>query len=199
MEAFSLLPPRTRHRIQVFLFGFLGAVCFAITIGPALNVMGYAYNPFDDVSNPLNGAFSKPDQFVGLFMIMYLGTAAIMLWANFIPSLAVLEFSPRVFHGILAFISSGLLIGMALFMYYLIEPQKTFIESNVTGTQDPIRAAVGVTLFIGFAFLLIITLSMMVNASPWGVMRRFREGAFAWAVTMRYRVTGALLLMVFLM
>jgi hypothetical protein len=62
-----------------------------------------------------------------------------------------------VFHGILAFISSGLLIGMALFMYYLIEPQKTFIESNVTGTQDPIRAAVGVTLFIGFAFLLIIT------------------------------------------
>jgi hypothetical protein len=184
--------------VQLLIYFILAVVTLCLSLGLGVELMGYAYDPHMEMTIPTNGAFTGPWQFVGLMMITFFGTASIMLWANFIPSLAVLQLKPSVLQAVLALVAAGCIIGTALVMRYLIEAQSTFAESLVTGTEDPIRAAVGAFFVVGFGFLFIITVSMMVNASPWGVVRRFREGAFAWAVTMRYRVTGTLLLMGFL-
>ena len=107
-------------------------------------MIGRAYDPHREVSDPSNGAFSKASQLGGVFIVMYAGTLSIMLFVNLIPGIAVLQFSLRVTLMILALLFCCFLTGTALAMNYLVQPQDTFTHSVVVGTQDPILSTIGV-------------------------------------------------------
>ena len=144
----------------------MGVVALVIALCVGLPLLGWVYDPFEPVDDPLNGALTSPAQLVGIMLLMYMGTLGIMVLGNVLPGLVLLRFPLPVYRALLVTAVATTLMGMGLVMTYLIEPQDTFKSSEVTGTVDPIRATAGCFFFFGFGFLGLMATGILIETFP---------------------------------
>ncbi len=119
-----------------------------------------------------------------------------MLLANLVPSLVILNFSFNAVRVMLAVIVAISLMAIALTIYYLIEPQKTFTDTVVIGSNDPILSTVGAFYLFAFAFLFFLSGGILVHMLP--QLSRLRKSLHAAAIRINHRVVAIVILNLFL-
>ena len=148
--------PAARAQLQLVLYFLFAITSVSVAMGVGIPIMGRDYSTAIQLftaASLVNGMINNPYQLLGLYLQIYLGTLGLMLFGNFIPSLVVLHLSQRLFLSIIAFLFFGFILAMALSMYYLIEPHKTFTDQVDVSSNDPNRSASGCFFFCGFSFL----------------------------------------------
>ena len=166
LQLFNTLPPTTRNRLTVFLFFVFGCTLLIVALGAGLPLVGRIYRPYLDPLDSENGRLTNVEQLIGIVLLLYVGTGGIMLLSNLIPSLVVLNLPIRVVRLLLALISTSSAVGLALCMFYLIEPQKTYTDTMAIGSNDPILATIGAFYLFAFAFLMILSGCVLVYMTP---------------------------------
>ncbi len=151
----------------------MSSISLAVSLGAGVPLLGRVYDPNKPVSVPTNGQFHGGSEFMGLFLLIYMGTLSILMWASFVPSIAVLKFPFWVMKTIFACLLLAALVACSLVMVYMIEPQKTFTESVVGGTGDPLLAAAGCFYFVSFAYMALLAGSILFRMS--GTVKTMRE------------------------
>ena len=167
-QLFHRMPSTRRVKVQL-IASLLGAtLCLILSLGVGVPAVGRIYDPFDDVLNPHrgNGEMQTLGNFFGFMVVQYLGTASILLFTNFIPSFTVLDMRRSVLVICIVTFLLLCLVGDALVMVYLMEPQNTFTESTVTGTVDPIYQSIGCFFIFGFSFVAILCGGLLLNHVP---------------------------------
>ena len=82
---------------------------------------------------------------------------------NFIPGVAVINLPPIIPLATITSLLLGAVAGAACCMALLIEPQKTFTDTMLVGSMDPIRAAAGCFFFVGFMFMAAVSFGVLVR------------------------------------
>lgn len=161
----TLRAPTRRNKLQLLAALGAGGVSLAISLGAGLPLLGRVYNPNIPVSISTNGALYGPGEFMGLFLLIYLGTLSIIMWASFVPNIAVLKMPFWAMKASFAAIFILSVLSSALVMVFMIEPQKTFTSSLVGGSGDPLLSAAGCFYFVSFAYMAILTGSILFHVS----------------------------------
>eukprot|EP00048_Salpingoeca_helianthica_P012115 m.174866 g.174866 ORF g.174866 m.174866 type:complete len:905 (+) comp15329_c1_seq1:85-2799(+) len=196
IKMFSQMPPTMRNNITVFLYFFLGVSLLIVALAPGIKLLGRPYDPHRPVSDPDNGKLNGAPQFMGIVLLLFAGTGGVMLLANLLPSLVVIDLPFKVVRAFIAMSAMLCVIGIALSTKYMIQPEETFTESVAGGLEDPMLAAVGATFVVGFSFLFFISIGILVYMfQPLQGLRKRLQRAVS---TIRYRVWFFLLLMLFL-
>lgn len=152
--------------IALLVLGLLAGALLAVALGAGLPLMGRVYNPDLKILTSLNGALHNNGEFLGIFLLMYLGTLAITLLGNFIPNIVVLDLPFWAFRLVIAFFFTLSLAGCALVMAYMLEPQLTFTPSVVVGRGDPLLWSAGGFYFVGFSYLAMLSGGVLIHLIP---------------------------------
>ena len=125
-------------------------------------LMGVSFSSAILQGIPDDGMITSPQELLGVYLQIYLGTLGIMLLGNSTSELVVLRLHHRVFLSTIISLLVGFIVAMGLCMYYLIEPQKTFSsDDDSISTNDPNRSASGCFFFVGFSYLAGICLGIL--------------------------------------
>ena len=151
--------PNSRIRKELVFYLIVAVVTLAVAMGVGISITGSLYGETDGI---LRGRFSSESQLAGIYLQIYFGTLSLMLFANFIPGLVILRLPYRVYVGVMGGLLAGFLLGLALCMYYLIQPQATYIDhATHQGLGDPVTVTSGGLFFVGFVFLAGLCMSIL--------------------------------------
>ncbi len=116
-----------------------------MALGAGLPLLGRVYDPNLPERSSANGSLRGSWEFLGLVLLIYMGTLSILVWANFVPSIAILKLPFFVLQLIFCCVFVLALVGCVLVMVFMVELHKTF-----AGTSDPLIAAAGCFFFVSF-------------------------------------------------
>lgn len=146
----------SRNRKQVVGFFLVAIVSLLLSLGLGTALMGRVYNTYSLAGDEYNGQITR-GQLVGIYLLVFLGTLSIMMFANAIPSLVVFGWSRMKLATTMLFMMLSFIVGLVLMVVYMWEPEKTYVRATAgLGTNDQGLIAVGSFFFVGFGFLALL-------------------------------------------
>lgn len=186
----AILLSTPRNRKQVIGFWVVAVIALLLSLGLGTALMGRLYNPNVAAgTDPYNGRVTR-SQLVGIYLLTFLGTLSVMMFANAIPSLVVFGWSRTKITIILLFLMLSFIVGLVLMVVYMWEPQKTYTDAPAVASNDQALIAVGSFFFVGFGFL-----ALMIGGILWELFPKQVNSACArvmahmpgWFVRMHWR------------
>eukprot|EP00048_Salpingoeca_helianthica_P012116 m.174893 g.174893 ORF g.174893 m.174893 type:complete len:910 (+) comp15329_c1_seq4:2068-4797(+) len=191
LKVFATLPPTTRNKITVMIYFIAGIVLLITSLTAGIKMLGRPYDPYVHVSEPTNGRLPSVMSFMGIILLIYMGSGAIMLLANLLPSLVVINLPFPLVRALLIVSAIMSFIAMVLCMVYVVEAAETYDMSENVGTLDPMLASVGVFYFFGFSFLFFICMGILAHMFEF--VSKFRKMLHSGAHSFKFRVWAFLL------
>lgn len=178
------------------LIGYFTAaiISLGLSLGLGTVLMGRLYDPWVATTDARNGELASQSVLVGIYLLVFIGSLSFMLFINAVPSLVVFGWPRPLYVASLLSLTFAFIVGAVLCLVYMIEPEKTFTTSVVTGTNDRGLVCMGAFFMWGFGFLAMLTGGILLRGFPSAdssVRRVLPNG--------RHRAAALMILLVFLL